>query len=91
MEASNVSNLIIRKIDLSPTFQPLTPARTIGSFAFLVPNASSGNVRLLSDDNTTEVPLSRNDQFTLERVDLNRMIAKGDLGDSIIVIGATAK
>jgi hypothetical protein len=86
-----VSNLIIRKIDLSPTFQPLTASRTIGSFTFIVPGTSSGNVRILSDDNSTEVPLSRNDQFTLERVDLNRMIAKGDLGDSLIVIGATAK
>ncbi len=81
-----MNNVIIRKITLGLTFQPIASARTVGNFTL----RSAGNaVILLSDDGVTEVPVSKNQQFTLNGIDLAEILAKGASGDSLTVIGAT--
>ena len=81
-----MNTVIIRKVTLGTTFQSIAAARTVGVFAI----RSAGNaVILLSDDGITEVLLSKNQQFTLNGVDLATIQAKGAAGDTLVVIGAT--
>lgn len=85
----SANNPIIRKVNLAGLFQPLAAETTIGRFTFRVPSDASGAVALLGDDRTTEVPLARGQQFTLDGVDLAEIEAKGSLGDYLVVIGSS--
>lgn len=78
---------IIRKITLGIAFQPLALERTVGTFT--IRNPSAGNAVLLCDDGVTELAMDRGQQFTLEGVDLADIQAKGNLGDILMVTGAT--
>jgi hypothetical protein len=78
---------IVRKIALNALFLPLTTERLVGTFT--IRNTSTGNAVLLCDDGITELPMDRSQQFTLEGVDLSKIHAKGNLGDFLMVIGAT--
>jgi|GEM_PF-6066265 len=81
-----MNTVIIRKVTLGTTFQPVAAERTVGVFTI----RSAGNaVILLSDDGITEVALSKSQQFTLNGVDLATIQAKGAAGDTLVVIGAT--
>ena len=84
----SANNVIIRRINLGGNFQPLAAESTIGRFTFYVPSGANAIV-LLSDDQTTEVPLARSQQFTLDGVDLAEIKAKGSLGDYLVVIGSS--
>lgn len=77
---------IIRKIDLGIVFQPLASERTVGTFTF---RASGNAVVLMGDDGTTEIPIVKNQEFTLSGVDLADLQAKGTIGDHFVVLGAT--
>lgn len=85
----SANNPIIRKVNLTGLFQPLAAEPAIGRFTFRVPSDASGAVALLGDDRTTEVPLARGQQFTLDGVDLAEIEAKGSLGDYLVVIGSS--
>lgn len=85
-----MANVIIRKIFLTGSFQPLTSERLVGNFMFRA-SANSSAIALQTDDASDEVPIARSETFTLERVNLQDIRAKGALGDYLIVIGATAK
>ena len=85
-----MANVIIRKVDLTLAYQALTPERTVGTFTIISPGTSN-NIRLLTDDLSGEVSLGRGDKFTLERIDLSQIIARGDSGDFLIIIGATVR
>lgn len=83
-----MGNPIIRRVNLSSTFEPLASERTIGNFAVRVP-ANASAIVLLCDDGLTQLPLDRSQQFSFEGVDLSEIRAKGTLGDFLMVIGAT--
>lgn len=85
-----MANVIIRKIQMSITFQPLSAQRLIGNFTLRVP-AESSDIVVQTDDKTDEVPLGRGDVVTLERVNLQDISIKGAPTDVLYVIGATAK
>ena len=79
---------IIRKIALGPGFQPLAASPTVGNFRFRAP--ASGYGVLLGDDGATEIQLDRNQEFTLDGVDLSQIQARSTgISDYMVIIGAT--
>jgi hypothetical protein len=82
-------NLIIRKVNLTGSFAPLAGTPTIGSFTFRAGSSGSGAIFVRADDGSQDINLDRGMQFTLERVNLADLHAKGNIGDYIIVLGST--
>jgi hypothetical protein len=79
---------IIRKIALGPGFLPLAASPTVGNFRFRAPASGAGV--LLCDDGATEIQLDRNQEFTLDGVDLSQILVKSTgPGDHMVIIGAT--
>lgn len=86
-----MKNLIIRKINMSPLgdFVPLASTPTIGTFTLRAGSSGAGAIFLKADDGTQDVNFDRGVTFTLERVNLADIQARGSLGDFILVWGAT--
>jgi hypothetical protein len=82
-------NLIIRKVNMMGSFAPLASAPTIGSFTLRAGSSGAGAIFLKADDGTQDVNFDRGVAFTLERVNLADIQARGSLGDFILVIGST--
>ncbi len=78
---------VIRSITLGTTYQPLAAERLVGTFT--IRNHAAGTASLLCDDGVTEFDMDRNQQLTLEGVDLSQIQAKGTLGDYLLVSGFT--
>jgi hypothetical protein len=84
-----MKNLIIRKVTLSSTYQPLASAPTRGTFTLRSPSAGSGTIQLRGDIGASDVPFERGAQVFLERVNLADIYAKGGVGDYVIVVGSS--
>ena len=82
-------NLIIRKINMTGSFAPLASAPTIGSFTLRAGSSGTGAILLKAVDGTQDVNFDRGVQFAVERVNLADIQAKGNIGDFILILGAT--
>lgn len=81
-------NLILRKIDLSDQWQPLAPARLVGSVVISAPPANAQPVMLLADDGS-ELPFVPGEWHWFLRVDLASIQVKGTDGDTVTVVGGS--
>jgi hypothetical protein len=84
-----MKNVIIRKINMTGSFAPLASTPTIGSFTLRAGSSGTGAILLRADDASQDVNFDRGSQFTLDRVNLASIQAKGNIGDFILVLGAT--
>lgn len=85
-----MANVIIRRVNLTNIFQPLSSQRLVGNFTIRA-SGSSDSIALQTDNGLGEVPIGRSESFTLKRVNLQDIQAKGSIGDFFTIIGATAK
>lgn len=83
-----MNNLIMRQIDLTADYQPLSDSPLVGSFTFSALPTNSGPVIFQADDGS-EVPWLAGQWHTVHRVDLSQIRVKGQVGDQLNIVGGT--
>ncbi len=83
-----MNNLIARKIDLTPSYQPMASKRTVATVTLSAPPTNTEVIYLLGDTGQ-DIPLVPGEWHTLHHVDLSAIQVKGVSGDIVTLIGGT--
>ena len=83
-----MNNVIMRKITVGITYQPLATVQTVATVTISASPANAGNVLFLGDTGQ-EVPWVPGEWHTLHHVDLASIQVKGTAGDVLTVVGGT--
>ena len=82
------NNLILRRVEVTDEYRPLTDAPLVGTVTLSAAPANAGPV-FLRGDKGEDVPLHQSEFHTLKRIDLSLVHLKGQSGDYVTVIGGT--
>ncbi len=82
------NNLILRRVEVTPEFRPLSATTLIGTVDLSTPPFNAGPVFLKGDDGG-EVEMVPGEAHQLVRVDLRDVWVRGDAGLVVTVIGGT--
>jgi len=82
------NNIVMRKLTVSGSYQPLVPSSLIASVTISTPPTNSDNVIFRGDDGS-EVPWVPGEWHEFRSVDLSGIQVKGTAGDVVTVIGGT--
>ncbi len=83
-----MNNTIMRKIDVTADWAPLSSQRLVGTVDISTPPGNSGPVQFRGDDGS-EVPWIPGEYHTLHGVNLAEIFIKGTVGDTVTVVGGT--
>ena len=83
-----MNNIIMRKIDVTGSYQPLISAKTVVTATISAPTTNAADVYLKGDDDS-DVPWVPGEWHTFVRVNLADLQVKGTPGDSITIVGGT--
>ncbi len=83
-----MNNLIMRQIELTADYQPLSSTPLVGSFTLSAVPTNSGPVIFQGDDGS-EVPWLAGQWHTVHHVDLSAIFVKGEVGDQLNIVGGT--
>ena len=83
-----MNNVILRKIVVTAEYQPLSETSLIGSVTISTPPTNLGDVIFQGDD-VDEVPWVPGEWHTFRSVDLSSIQVRGQIGDTVTVIGGT--
>ncbi len=83
-----MNNIIMRKIAVTTTYQPLVAAALIGSVTISCLPTNSGPVQFRGDDGL-DVPWLPGEWHEFIKVNFADIKIKGNAGDAITVIGGT--
>ncbi|HOD84865.1 MAG: hypothetical protein BWX88_05185 [Planctomycetes bacterium ADurb.Bin126] len=85
-----MNNVILRKINVTGSWQPLSAARLIGSVTIATPPANAGNVLFRNAaEPTQEVAWVPGEWYDFYRIGLSEIEVKGSVGDAVTVVGGT--
>jgi hypothetical protein len=85
-----MNNVILRRIDVTGDWQPLSVVRLVGTVTISTPPDNGGAVLFrTTDEPAHEVPWVAGEWHTFHRVDLAGIEVKGSVGDVISVVGGT--
>ena len=82
------NNAIFRKLDLTPSYQPLSADDVVGSVVVSVPPSNAGTA-FFKGDTGEDVPLVPGEYHQLLRVQLRSIYIKGMVGDIVTIIGGS--
>jgi hypothetical protein len=83
-----MNNVIMRKVNVGATYQPLVAAPLVGTFTVSCPPTNAAVVYFKGDDGS-DVPWIAGEWHTLVGVNLSDIQVKGTLGDCVTVVGGT--
>lgn len=82
------NNVVLKTIELTGDFQPLTDASLVATVTLSAPPDNTASATLRTP-NGSEVNFMPGEWHTLHRVDLAHLEAKGDAGDTLSLVGGT--
>jgi len=83
-----VNNTIIRKIDLTPSYQPLSADDLVGSVVVSAPPTNAGTT-FFKGDTGEDVQVVPGEWHAFHRVQLRSIYIKGMVGDIVTIIGGS--
>jgi len=83
-----MNNTIMRKIDVTGTYQPLVADFLVATVTISCPPTNAAAVQFKGDDGS-DVPWLAGEWHTLHRVDLAEIQIKGTVGDVVSIVGGT--
>ena len=83
-----MNNFVMRKIDVTASYQPLAANKTVVSVTISAPPTNSDNVLFKGDDGT-EVDWIPSEWHTFKSVNLAEIEIKGTPGDVVTIVGGT--
>ena len=83
-----MNNVVMRKITVTGSYQPLTDSQLIASVTISAQPTNVGPV-LFEGDDGMNVPWLAGEWHALVRVDLSAIRVKGTPGDVVTVVGGT--
>jgi hypothetical protein len=83
-----MNNIIMRKITVTGSYQPLVSGKLIGSVTISALPTNTGNVLFKGDDGL-DVPWLPGEWHQFKSVDLGSIQIKGTGGDVVSVVGGT--
>jgi hypothetical protein len=83
-----MNNLIMRKVNVTSSFQSLVPSRLVGSVTVSAPPTNAANVFFRGDDGS-EVPWVPGEWHSFRSINLAQLEVKGNTGDLVTVVGGT--
>jgi hypothetical protein len=83
-----MNNTIIRSINVTDTYAPLSATQLIGSVVVECPSTNAAAVYFQGDDDS-DVAVEPGSSYVFLSVDLNQFHVKGTDGDVVNVIGGT--
>jgi len=83
-----MNNVIMRKVNVTATYQPLVAAPLMGTFTVSCPPANAAVVYFKGDDGS-DVPWVPGEWHTFERIDLAAIRVKGNDGDTVTIVGGS--
>ncbi len=81
-----MNNTIMRKIDVTGTYQPLVADSLVATVTISCPPTNAAAVQFKGDDGS-DVPWLAGEWHTLHRVDLAEIQIKGTVGDVVSIVG----
>ena len=82
------NNVVLKTIELTETWQPLSPGSLVATVTLSCPAGNAGPASIRTPAGA-EASLDPGEWHTLHRVDLNRIEASGNVGDTLSVVGGT--
>ena len=83
-----MNNTIMRKIDVTADYAPLSSESLVGSVTISCLPTNAGDVYFKGDDGS-DVPWKPGQWIDFQRVDLSEIKVKGTPGDVVTVIGGS--
>ena len=83
-----MNNVIMRKIEVTADYQPLSARKLVASATFSCPPTNAGAVHFRGDDGS-DVPWMAGEWHDFWNVDLGGIVVKGTPGDVVTIIGGT--
>ena len=83
-----MNNIIMRKIDVTGSYQPLASASLVGSVTISTPPTNAANVLFKGDDGS-DVPFVPGQWHEFRSIDLSAVQVKGTPGDVVTLVGGT--
>ena len=83
-----MNNAILRKIDVTASYQPLVSESLVASVTISTPPTNSATVYFKGDDGT-DVPWVPGEWHEFRSIDLAAIEIKGTVGDVVTVIGGS--
>ncbi len=83
-----MNNVILRKIVVTGSYQPLVNSSLVGSVCISCPPNNSVSVYFLGDDGS-DVPWIPGEWHEFKHIDLASIQIKGNAGDVVSVVGGT--
>jgi len=85
-----MNNVILRKINLTGDWQPLSAVRLVGSVTIATPPANAGNVLFRTvGEPAQEVAWVPGEWYDFHRIDLSEIQVKGTVGDVVTLVGGS--
>jgi hypothetical protein len=83
-----MNNVIMRKVNVGATYQPLVAAPLVGTFTVSCPPTNAAVVYFKGDDGS-DVPWVPGQWHEFVRIDLGDLQVKGTVGDCVTVVGGS--
>jgi hypothetical protein len=83
-----MNNLIMRKVNVTSSFQSLVSGRLVGSVTITAAPGNASEVYFRGDDGS-EVPWVAGEFHSLRSIDLSSIQVKGNPGDLVTIVGGT--
>lgn len=83
-----MNNVIMRHVEVTETYQPLSSVQLIGTVTISSPPGNSADVFFKGDDGS-DVPWIAGEWHELVSVNLAEIFVKGAAGDSVTIVGGT--
>ncbi len=82
------NNVILRAVEVTEDYRPLSPARLVATVEISTPPANAGPV-FFRGNAGEDVAFQPSEWHTFKSVDLSGLFVKGTPGDVVTVIGGT--
>ncbi len=83
-----MNNVIMRHVDVTETYQPLSGVQLVGTVTISTPPGNSADVLFRGDDGS-DVPWIPGEWHDFISVNLAEIFVKGAVGDSVVIVGGT--
>ena len=83
-----MNNILMRKIDVTDSYQPLASVRTVASVTISSPPTNAGNVLFKCPDGQ-DVPWVPGEWHDFRSVNLAEIQIRGTVGDTLTIVGGT--
>jgi hypothetical protein len=83
-----MNNVILRKVTVTTTYQPLSSVKLVGSVTISCPPGNTAAVLFRGDDGT-DVPWASGEWHDFVGINLNEIQVKGTAGDVVTIVGGT--